>query len=96
MTVCVCVCVCLSVYLPVCLSVYLYIYCVSSGGTNVNSDRRKLAQLAGCMPDIVVATPGRLLEHLEETPGFAKLASTSTCVLVYDEADRLLEMGFKV
>ena len=41
--------------------------------------------------NIIVATPGRLLQHLEETPGFdpAQLQ-----VLVLDEADRILDMGF--
>ncbi|KAI0160886.1 DEAD-domain-containing protein [Hypoxylon sp. FL1284] len=42
-------------------------------------------------PHIVVATPGRLLDHLEKTKGF-KL--THTKYLVIDEADRLLDMDF--
>ncbi|KAI0380546.1 ATP-dependent rRNA helicase RRP3 [Hypomontagnella monticulosa] len=42
-------------------------------------------------PHIVVATPGRLLDHLEKTKGF-KLSSTK--YLVIDEADRLLDMDF--
>ncbi|WP_435684274.1 DEAD/DEAH box helicase [Sedimenticola selenatireducens] len=41
-------------------------------------------------PEIIVATPGRLLEHLEQgTPDFSELE-----VLVLDEADRMLDMGF--
>jgi ATP-dependent RNA helicase RhlE len=40
--------------------------------------------------DIVAATPGRLLDHLLRQPGcFARLQ-----VLVLDEADRMLDMGF--
>lgn len=41
-------------------------------------------------PDIIVATPGRLLHHISEIPGF-NLKNTRHIVL--DEADRLFEMG---
>jgi ATP-dependent RNA helicase DDX10/DBP4 len=40
---------------------------------------------------VVVATPGRLLQHLEQT---AQLDVGGLRVLVLDEADRLLDMGF--
>lgn len=63
------------------------------GGTNINSERNRLAQ-GRC--DVLVATPGRLIDHLENSTGLAqRLASTVRC-LVLDEADQLLEMGFKV
>lgn len=45
----------------------------------------------GKKPHIIVATPGRLLDHLEKTKGF-KLNSLK--YLVIDEADRLLDMDF--
>ena len=43
-------------------------------------------------PDIVIATPGRLIDHLENTPQF-NLDSIE--ILVLDEADRMLEAGFE-
>lgn len=42
-------------------------------------------------PDVLVATPGRLLHHLAEVVGMS-LRGVEYCVL--DEADRLFEMGF--
>ncbi|KAL7266642.1 ribosomal RNA processing protein [Rhizina undulata] len=45
----------------------------------------------GKKPHIVVATPGRLLDHLENTKGFSL---KNLKYLVMDEADRLLDMDF--
>ena len=39
--------------------------------------------------NILVCTPGRLLQHMDETPGFDCLGLQ---VLVLDEADRILDM----
>ncbi len=44
------------------------------------------------MPDFIVATPGRLQDHIQNTKGFTL---EDVEVLVLDEADRLIEMGFK-
>ncbi|KAI0145614.1 DEAD-domain-containing protein [Xylariaceae sp. FL1272] len=49
------------------------------------------AMALGKKPHIVVATPGRLIDHLEKTKGF-KLNQLK--YLVIDEADRLLDMDF--
>jgi ATP-dependent RNA helicase DDX27 len=43
-------------------------------------------------PEIVVATPGRIIDHVMNTMAF-ELDTLSAIVL--DEADRLLEMGFQ-
>lgn len=43
-------------------------------------------------PEVLIATPGRLVEHLERgTPDFNDLE-----ILVLDEADRMLDMGFAI
>jgi ATP-dependent RNA helicase DDX47/RRP3 len=45
----------------------------------------------GKKPHIIVATPGRLLDHLENTKGFSLRGLK---YLVMDEADRLLDLDF--
>jgi ATP-dependent RNA helicase RhlE len=57
------------------------------GGVPLSSERRGLR--AGY--DVLVATPGRLIDHLER--GNVSLAEVE--VLVLDEADRMLDMGFR-
>ena len=42
-------------------------------------------------PDIVIATPGRLIDHLRNSPTFSLEALD---ILVLDEADRMLSDGF--
>ncbi len=56
------------------------------GGVSINTQFSKLRKGA----DVVVATPGRLLDHLQrKTIDLSKIE-----VLVLDEADRMLDMGF--
>jgi ATP-dependent RNA helicase RhlE len=57
------------------------------GGTSVQKDVRNLK--AGY--DVLVATPGRLIDHLER--GNVDLSNLE--ILVLDEADRMLDMGFR-
>ena len=57
------------------------------GGESMERQFHALAK----SPDVIVATPGRLAHHVAEIPDF----SLSQCqMLILDEADRLLEMGF--
>ncbi|MEE9426042.1 MAG: DEAD/DEAH box helicase [Methylococcales bacterium] len=56
------------------------------GGVNINPQISKLRQGV----DILVATPGRLLDHLQQ--GTLNLSKVE--ILVLDEADRMLDMGF--
>jgi len=51
----------------------------------------KQVQALGHKPQVVVATPGRLVDHLQH--GTANLGQVE--MLVLDEADRMLDMGFK-
>ncbi|KAL8690119.1 MAG: hypothetical protein Q9218_004368 [Villophora microphyllina] len=61
--------------------------CVIVGGMDMVSQAIAL----GKKPHIVVATPGRLLDHLENTKGFSL---RGVKYLVMDEADRLLDLDF--
>ncbi|KAE7999372.1 hypothetical protein FH972_003811 [Carpinus fangiana] len=61
------------------------------GGTRLALEQKRM-QANPCQ--ILVATPGRLRDHIENTPGFAtRLMGVK--VLVLDEADHLLDMGFR-
>ncbi|CAM9176162.1 unnamed protein product, partial [Sphacelaria rigidula] len=60
------------------------------GGVNINRD---LNQLAKGTPHVLVATPGRLLDLLQNCKlGFD---ARDLHTLVFDEADHLLQMGFR-
>ena len=61
---------------------------VAMGGTN--KDREEKQILAGC--HVLIATPGRLLDHMANDDIVYALRHLDTLVL--DEADRLLDMGF--
>ncbi|MDY6829073.1 MAG: DEAD/DEAH box helicase [Pseudomonadota bacterium] len=52
--------------------------------------QRQRDQLRGALTDIVVATPGRLLDFVESRDLFLDQLE----ILVIDEADRMLDMGF--
>lgn len=56
------------------------------GGTSMQPQVRALAK----KPRLIIATPGRLIDHLARRS--VQLSSVS--ILVLDEADRMLDMGF--
>ena len=58
------------------------------GGANRKAEVEKLTKGV----NLLIATPGRLLDHLENTPGFV---FKNLKALVIDEADRILEVGFE-
>ncbi|MDB5495289.1 MAG: ATP-dependent helicase, box family, partial [Phenylobacterium sp.] len=56
------------------------------GGVSFNDQEAKLDRGV----DVLIATPGRLLDHFER----GKLLLTGVQMMVVDEADRMLDMGF--
>lgn len=58
------------------------------GGIDMMTQSLMLAK----KPHIIIATPGRLVDHLENTKGFNLRALK---YLVMDEADRILNMDFE-
>lgn len=69
------------------LTQYTDIVCgVITGGINYGTDHETLSQNL----DILVATPGRLFEHIEKENADCR---DIEC-LILDEADRMLDMGF--
>ncbi|XP_054640762.1 probable ATP-dependent RNA helicase DDX27 isoform X2 [Dunckerocampus dactyliophorus] len=62
--------------------------CLAVGGLDLKSQEAALR--AG--PDILIATPGRLIDHLHNTPSFEL---THIEILILDEADRMLDEYFE-
>lgn len=56
------------------------------GGKDLKQEQDRLSRM-----NILVATPGRLLQHMDQTIGFD---ASNVQLLVLDEADRILDMGF--
>ena len=58
-----------------------------TGGKNVRYEKEHIYGKA-----ILICTPGRLLQHMDETPSFN---CDNLRVLILDEADRCLDLGFR-
>ncbi|KIX04402.1 uncharacterized protein Z518_05270 [Rhinocladiella mackenziei CBS 650.93] len=57
------------------------------GGKSLREERERLGRM-----NILVATPGRMLQHMDQT---ANLDIGNLQMLVLDEADRIMDMGFR-
>ena len=78
------------ILLSACASPFLIpVQCVV-GGTNMDSEIKRMKRTP---PHILVATPGRLVDHLQNQGASQFMSKLDT--LVFDEADRLLDMGFR-
>ncbi|XP_054714100.1 probable ATP-dependent RNA helicase DDX27 [Uloborus diversus] len=60
---------------------------LSAGGLELKAQELALRKA----PDIIIATPGRLIDHLENTPSFSL---NYIEILILDEADRILDEYF--
>ncbi|VDM59340.1 unnamed protein product [Angiostrongylus costaricensis] len=56
------------------------------GGTDVDFERNRIGRV-----NIIICTPGRLLQHMDENE---HLSCDQLQILIIDEADRILDMGF--
>ncbi|XP_037078678.1 probable ATP-dependent RNA helicase DDX10 [Pollicipes pollicipes] len=56
------------------------------GGKDLKFERKRMDQV-----NVIVCTPGRLLQHMDENPLFS---ADGLQILILDEADRCLDMGF--
>ncbi|BGP45704.1 ATP-dependent RNA helicase [Rhodotorula kratochvilovae] len=63
-------------------------FAIVMGGANRKAEAEKLAKGV----NLLIATPGRLLDHLQNTKGFV---FNNLRALIIDEADRILEIGFE-
>ena len=67
---------------------HYHTYGLVMGGANRATEAQKLAKGI----NVLVATPGRLLDHLQNTKDF--LYKNLQCLII-DEADRILDVGFE-
>ena len=62
-------------------------FCLAVGGLSLKVQEAELR----LRPDVVIATPGRFIDHMRNSPSFT---IETVEILVLDEADRMLEDGF--
>lgn len=62
-------------------------FCLTVGGYSLKEQENVLRS----RPDVIIATPGRFIDHMRNSPSFT---IDTLEILVLDEADRMLEQGF--
>lgn len=62
-------------------------FCCLAGGFSLREQEHELKK----RPDVIIATPGRFIDHMRNSPSFTL---DTLEILVLDEADRMLEDGF--
>ncbi|KAI3391318.1 hypothetical protein diail_7606 [Diaporthe ilicicola] len=62
-------------------------FCLAVGGLSLKVQEAELRH----RPDVVIATPGRFIDHMRNSPSFTV---EGVEILILDEADRMLEDGF--
>jgi ATP-dependent RNA helicase DDX27 len=62
-------------------------FCLAVGGLSLKIQEAELR----LRPDVIIATPGRFIDHMRNSPSFTV---DTIEILVLDEADRMLEDGF--
>ncbi len=70
------------------LKYHQHTFGIIMGGANRKAEAEKLQKGV----NLLIATPGRLLDHLQSTKGFM---FKNLKTLIIDEADRCLEVGFE-
>ncbi|AMD19351.1 HBR450Wp [Eremothecium sinecaudum] len=65
--------------------------CLLIGGERKKSEKARLRK--GC--NFIIGTPGRILDHLQNTKSIRRDLALSLRYLVLDEGDKLMELGFE-
>jgi ATP-dependent RNA helicase DDX27 len=63
--------------------------CLIIGGSSLQKQEAELRRY----PDIVISTPGRIVDHIKNSQS---IDFDNLEILVFDEADKLLSMGFEI
>ncbi|CAR22427.1 putative ATP-dependent RNA helicase [Lachancea thermotolerans CBS 6340] len=80
-----------SVMLTLTKCCHYLIPCLLIGGERKKSEKARLRK--GC--NFIIGTPGRILDHLQNTQVIKEQLSSSLRYLVLDEGDKLMELGFE-